>query len=144
MKVLLDTCVLSEIQQAKPNFAVVSYLRTLDAPKAFISAITVGELTKGIELLEPGKRKSGLEGWLGGLEEHYSTRILPIDADIARIWGELLANARRQGIGLPAIDGLIAATAIHHGLHLVTRNVSDFSATGVLLINPWEIEDSQA
>lgn len=138
MKALLDTCVLSEVQQTKPNPTIVSYLRLLDESKTFISAITIGELTKGIELLEPGKRRTALEGWLTGLEEHYSGRILPVTSEIARIWGELLANAKHQGIGLPAIDGLIAATAIHQGLHLVTRNVSDFKATGVLLINPWE------
>lgn len=138
MKYLLDTCLLSEIQQAKPNPAVVSYLRLLDESKTFISAITIGELTKGIELLEPGKRRTALETWLTGMEDHYAGKILPITADISRVWGELLANAKRQGIALPAIDGLIAATAIHHGLHLVTRNVSDFKATGVLIINPWE------
>lgn len=144
MKVLLDTCVLSEAKQARSNPAVVAFLRGLDESKAFISAITIGELTKGIALLEPGKRKTGLEGWLSGLEDYYAARILPIDADIARIWGELLAKAKRQGVGLPVIDGLIAATAIHFGLHLVTRNVSDFEVTGVLLINPWETEESQA
>lgn len=138
MKALLDTCVLSEVQQAKPNPVIVSYLQSLDESKMFISALTIGELTKGIDLLEPGKRRTTLESWLTGLEDHYSGRILPVSSDVARIWGELLAKAKRQGIGLPAIDGLIAATAIHHGLHLVTRNVSDFKATGALLINPWE------
>jgi predicted nucleic acid-binding protein len=73
-----------------------------------------------IELLESEQRKAGLTGWLNGLEHYHATRILPIDEDIARRWGELFTNAKRQGIRLPAIDGLIAATALRPGLHLVT------------------------
>lgn len=139
MKYLLDTCILSEYRQAKPNPSVLFYIDGLNSLQVYISVVTVGEITKGVQGLEAGKRKQEFEQWLNVLESEYSGRILPITTDIARLWGELLAKAKRQGLGLPAIDGLIAATAMHHGLHLVTRNVSDFQATGALLINPWEV-----
>ncbi len=139
MKYLLDTCVLSEYRQPKPNPEVLAYLESLNSLHFFISAITVGEITKGVKRLEDGKRKQAFEHWLNELESDYAGRILPVSTNVARLWGELLAKAHQQGIGLPAIDGLIAATAMHHGLHLITRNVNDFQSTGALLINPWEL-----
>jgi toxin FitB len=73
-----------------------------------------------------------------GIERSYADRILPIDGETSRIWGEITAHAGRRGIVVPAVDGLIAATGRRHGLHLMTRNTADFMATGVLLTNPWE------
>lgn len=103
----------------------------------FISAVTIGEIAKGVALLDAGERQQQLQSWLNGLESQYSDHILGFDSHIARIWGELTARAQRVGRIVQAADGIIAATAIRHGCHVMTRNVSDFEPTGVLIINPW-------
>ena len=139
MRVLLDTCILSECKQSTPHAGVITYLEFLDSLKTCISVITVGEIAYGIQRLKPGKKKLALEQWLNTLESEYAERILPITSEITRIWGELRAKIQQQGRTLPAVDGLIAATAIHHGLHVVTRNTEDFLPTGVLVINPWQL-----
>ena len=76
--------------------------------------------------------------WLLTLEQDYAERILPVDTETARVWGELTAAAQRRGKTVSVSDGIIAATAIRHGIHVITRNVSDFRETGAMLINPWE------
>ena len=138
MKVLLDTCVLSELKQKAPNPLVQAYIANLSDESIFISAITIGEIAKGISLLDSGKRKAELQSWLDALESDYAENIVPISSDVCRIWGEISAKCQKSEQSIPALDGLIAAMAIHHGLHLVTRNVSDFQASGALLVNPWE------
>ena len=104
----------------------------------FLSVVTLGELTKGITLLDAGKKKEALSDWLLALEQESSGRILPIDTETARIWGEITASAQARGKIVAAADGLIAATALRHGLHLVTRNITEFLETGAMLINPWD------
>ncbi|MGE3821623.1 MAG: PIN domain-containing protein [Isosphaeraceae bacterium] len=79
----------------------------------------------------------GLSAWLASLEREFSERILPIDAETGRIWGELTAKASKKGGVIAAVNGLIAATALRHGLRVMTRNEMDFRATGVGVINPW-------
>ncbi len=103
-----------------------------------MSVVTLGELIRGVSRLRAGKKKSLLRGWILTLEHEYGERILPVDADTARIWGELTAAAQECGRTIGAADGLIAATGIRHGLHVMTRNVGDFSETGAMVINPWE------
>lgn len=137
MKYLLDTCVLSELVTKTPHAGVVSYIKQLKPTHVFLSVITLGEIAKGVALLPNGQRRSHLERWLNTLEESYSGRILPIDNEVARLWGELLAKGARQGTPIPAIDGLLAATALNHGLHLITRNEKDFQPTGAMILNPW-------
>lgn len=138
MRVLLDTCVLSEIRHAKGDPAVKGVVAALDADALFISVLSIGEIAKGIARLEAGSRKRELEAWLQAVERYHAPRILPVDLEAARIWGGLSAAAQKTGNPLPAVDGLIAATAIRHGLYVMTRNVDDFKATGVLLLNPWK------
>lgn len=138
MKVLIDTCVLSEVQQRKPNPVVVARLTSIPAEDFHLSVITIGEVRKGIERLDVGQRRTGLERWLAQMELLHAARILPVDRDVARVWGTMTAQAAKIGRVIPAADGLIAATAIHCGLHLVTRNTPDFQATGVQLIDPWQ------
>jgi len=102
--------------------------------------ISIGEIAKGIELLENGRRKRTLQGWLQTLERDYASRILRIDREAAHIWGELTAEAQKRGKIVASNDGLIAATARRHGLHIMTRNIADFEPTGAMLINPWEAD----
>ena len=137
MKILLDTCVLSELRRSDGNPRVRMTIENCPDSDLFISVLSLGEIIKGITLLAPGKKKEGLQRWAQGIEQNYTDRILPIDVETSRIWGEITAQARAQGITVPAVDGLIAATALRNGLHLMTRNTADFMATGVLLTNPW-------
>lgn len=137
MRYLLDTCVISELQRPAPNSGVSQFMTDVDDTNLFLSVITLGEITKGIALLRNGKRKLGLTQWASGIEQYYASRILPIDSDTAYIWGELTATAQKQGYMLPMADGLIAASARRHGLHVVTRNTRDFVHTGVMLHDPW-------
>ncbi len=138
MRLLLDTCTLSEIRKAKANKKVLETLNSLSTDDIFLSIVTIGEITKGISLLMNNKKKTELQQWLQAIENLYSHRILGIDIETARIWGEITAKAQRKGITIPAMDGLIAATGLKHGLHIATRNIDDFEVTGALLINPWD------
>ena len=137
MRVLLDTCVLSELRTSNGNAEVRSAVDALDSDHLFLSVISIGEITKGIALLREGQKKRALQAWLQTLERHYADRLLPVDLETGRIWGELTAAARKAGRTVPASDGLIAATARRHGLHVMTRNTADFETTDVLLLNPW-------
>lgn len=137
MTLLLDTCVISEVRHPQGNPRVREAVKQYPDENLFLSVLTLGELQKGIRLLDEGRRKHELETWLDGLARQFADRILPIDDQVAMIWGELTAAAQANGRTVPAIDGLIAATALRHGLALMTRNVDDFAATGVRLNNPW-------
>jgi predicted nucleic acid-binding protein len=137
VRTLIDTCVLSELRRPTGSARVAASFAALADDEVFLSVLTIGELRKGIDRLRAGKKKRGLEQWLRQLVAVASDRILPINLETAVLWGELAAKLEKIGRPLPAIDCLIAATAIQHGLHLMTRNVADFEPTGVLLVNPW-------
>lgn len=138
MKVLLDTCTLAELRKPKPDAGVVAAVSATLDENLFLSVVSVGEILKGIGLLAAGKKRNDLTSWLTALEAQFSERILPIDVETGKIWGELTARARKKGLIIHAADGLIAATALRHGLHVVTRNEGDFKATGVRILNPWQ------
>ena len=103
-----------------------------------MSAITLGELGDGIARMPPGKRRKGLETWFEGLHARYGSRIVPVDATVARRWGALSGALRRNGVATSMADGLIAATALVHGMTLVTRNSADFEPFGVQIVDPWK------
>ncbi|MFZ4573931.1 MAG: type II toxin-antitoxin system VapC family toxin [Phycisphaerales bacterium] len=138
MRTLIDTDVLSEARKPKGSARVKQRLALAEPDDLFISVISIGEITHGIARLPAGPRRRELEAWLGLTERHFTDRILPIDRDIAQLWGEITAKASAAGRTLHAADGLIAATALNHGLRIMTRNVKDYEPTGVLLSNPWE------
>ncbi len=142
MKVLLDTNVLCEARRPEGNPLVRARLAAGEEEDQFVSVISLGEIAFGTARLKPGKRRRELEEWLAQVERYFADHLLPIDCDIAHLWGDLTARAAKAGRTLHTADGLIAATAIHHGLRLMTRNVKDFEATGVLVINPWADADS--
>jgi predicted nucleic acid-binding protein len=135
---LLDTCVLSELTRPTPHSRVSAWLGEQDAAALHLSVLTVGEIEKGVALLPRGMKKRSLTTWLATLRSTYADRLLPVDSAIAAIWGRTAAAVQRRGRRLSVVDGLIAATALHHGLTVVTRNVADFQATGATLLNPWE------
>lgn len=135
MSYLIDTNVLSELRRRDPDVNVVRWLESRPATTLYLSVLTLGELRKGIELLPEGARKRRLLDWLEvDLPGFFTGRLLPIDAQVADRWGHLVAQAGRP---LPAIDSLLAATALTHGLTLVTRNRRDFQHPGLVVIDPW-------
>lgn len=138
MKYLVDTNVLSEVRRPQGNPQVRTKLAAIDDGDLFLSVISIGEISRGIAKLDPEKQRRELEKWMAQAERHFGDRVLPVDRDIAQLWGELTARLTKVGRTLHTPDGLIAATAIHHGLRLMTRNISDFELTGVILANPWD------
>jgi predicted nucleic acid-binding protein len=137
MRVLLDTNVVSEGRRVAPDPRVQDRLKSIGAEDAFVSVVTLGEIAYGIRRLSSGQKRHDLERWLVTFESEYASRILQVDAETAHIWGDITAATESKGRTLRPQDGLIAATALRHGLHLWTRNTSDFEPTGVLLFNPW-------
>jgi len=135
---LLDTNVVSELVKPRPDDHVLRWIEETDESILFLTVLTLGEIRKGVERLRSGRRRGRLESWLQvDLPSRFQDRILPIDAAIADRWGRISAIATAKGKPVPVIDGLLAATAIHHNLTLVTRNSSDVSGTGVATLNPW-------
>lgn len=137
MKYLLDTCAVSELRRPECPTSLRQIIDTADETALFLSAITLGEIQKGVSLLPTGKRQQSFQAWLSFIQTGFDDRILPVAAETCLIWGEITARCQNQGHTLHAADGLIAATAIQCGLHVVTRNVADFAPTGVLVLNPW-------
>jgi toxin FitB len=136
---LLDTCVISEFIKPHPEPKVVDWLNTTDPDQVFLSAVTIGEIQFGISNRPPSNRRTELEIWLNeSLFPQFTNRILTLDADIFLTWGQMTAQQRQQGKPMSVMDSLIAAVALQHRMVLVTRNISDFSATGLSLLNPWE------
>ena len=139
MKYLLDTCVISELVARQPQPSVVEFVDTLDPDEVYLSVITIGEITKGIEKLPKSKRKQELLTWLReDLLIRFDGKMLALDAEILVEWGKLTARLESSGRTIPAIDSLIAATVLAQQATLVTRNVADFAGTGVEIINPWK------
>lgn len=137
MRALIDTCVLAEVRRPGARAGVKDILAQFSDEDLYLSVLTVGEIAKGVSLLAAGKKKRSLSVWLTGLETRFSDRILSVDVDTARLWGEVTARAQRAGVTIPAVDGLIAATALRHGLHVLTRNARHFDASGAMIIDPW-------
>ncbi len=133
---LLDTNVISELVRPKPEPKVKAWVGATSEELLHLSVLTLGEIRKGIGSLKDASRRVALETWLDGdLCLRFEGRILPIDQAIADRWGRLAAQAAPRA--LPVVDGLLAATALHHNLTLVTRNTKDVEATGVPVFNPW-------
>jgi predicted nucleic acid-binding protein len=137
MPFLLDTCLHSEVWKPSPNAGVLEWLGDSIEEESFLSVLTLGEIKKGIEALAVGRRRDRLSRDFVLLRGRFAGRVLPVTELTAERWGELSAAAARAGRTLHVVDGLLAATAVVHGLTLVTRNTSDFAATPVPLLNPW-------
>jgi toxin FitB len=133
---LLDTDVVSEVRKPAGDARVKAWFASVDGRELHVSVLLVGEVRQGIERLrqrDPAAARV-YDEWLGRLRQDFADRIIPISVAIAEEWGRL--NAPQP---LPAIDGLLAATAIVSGLTLVTRNARDVARTGVALLNPFAV-----
>ncbi len=136
MSFLLDTNVVSEIARARPDKVVLAWFESVGNERLYLSVLSLGEIRKGVDRLPASARRTRLTTWLEQeLPAWFGPRLLPIDAAVADRWGRVLAASERS---LPAIDSLLAATALVHGLALVTRNVADFHLTGIEVIDPWK------
>jgi toxin FitB len=136
MSYLLDTNILSETIRRAPNKAVLTWLEKIPGEALFVSVLTLGEIRKGVEAVEDKKRREKLRLWLEHeLPAWFEGRVLPVDIAVADRWGRILAEVGRPA---PTIDSLLAATALHHELRLVTRNARDFEYPGLEVINPFK------
>ena len=139
MSYLLDTNILCETIKKNPNKSVITWLDQVPGEALFISVLTLGEIRKGIEALRELRRREKLRLWLEHeLPAWFEGRVLPVDLAVADRWGRLLAAAGRP---LPTIDSLLAATALHYELRLVTRNTRDFDYNGLEVINPFDTQE---
>jgi predicted nucleic acid-binding protein len=133
---LLDTNVISDPARKHPNRGVQSWMQNVDQTSIYISVFTLGEMRTGIDLLSDAKRIGILEAYGEIVRRRFRERILEFDLRTAERWGRLRASMP-TGRTLPVIDSLLAATALHHDLTIVTRNMSDFESTGLRVINPF-------
>lgn len=131
---LLDTNIVSELRRPLRLKKLDDLIKNQPLSSLYISVLTVGELRKGFVKLKRKEeiRSANLASWIDGVISFYGERILPVDMQIAMQWAQISAVRT-----LPAIDTLLAATAIVHDLTLVTRNTKDVADTGVQLLNPW-------
>ncbi len=136
MSYLLDTNILSETIRRAPNKSVITWLDQIPGEALFVSVLTLGEIRKGVEAIEDKKRREKLRLWLEHeLPAWFEGRVLPVDIAVADRWGRILAEVGRP---VPTIDSLLAATALHYELRLVTRNARDFEYPGLEVINPFK------
>ena len=138
MNFLLDTSVVSETTRPQPSAMVLGWIAAQAGETLFISAITIGELRRGALVLAAGKKRNALLRWIEtGIKADFAGRILPVDTAVMERWAELQIATQKVGRRLPLMDSLLAATALAHGLTLATRNLADFQAAGVPLLDPW-------
>jgi predicted nucleic acid-binding protein len=134
LRYLIDTNVLSDAHKRvrEPS----EWLSRIDPAAAYISVLTIGEIERGIQLISSKNpaRAAQLQIWLQTIRGDFHDRLLTIDEEVSLVWGRITTNRMPRDA-----DSLIAATAIVHGLTVVTRNVADFADTGVAVVNPWTV-----
>ena len=136
---LLDTNILSEIRRVKPEPKVLAFIVARPLDELYISAVTLAELRFGIERLDAGERRDELNRWLAHtIRPMFHQRVLPVTEDILFRWRILMEEGRKVGHTYSQPDLIIAATALHHGFTVVTRDRDDFDKSGATVINPWE------
>ena len=141
MAYLLDTNVVSEAIKPRPDERVVAWLADQPSASVYLSVLTLGEIEQGIVRSPHPRRAERLTRWLEDeLQPRFRGRILPLDAPVMKTWGGITGRALLHGQPVGYADSLLAATAITHGLTLVTRNIKDVAALPVQSLNPWNDE----
>ena len=136
---LLDTNIPSEMTRPRPQPSVIRWLDEANNEQLHLSVVSIGEILKGITVLTAGHRRTVLQAWLDEtLRPWFQGRILPVNEAVAARWGILAGECQLRGRALRMADGLIAATALEHGLTLITRNTRDFQGLNIAMVNPWE------
>ncbi len=134
MTYLVDANVLCEPTRPDPDPRAVTWLRAHER-ECVVGSIVLGEIYIGVLSLPAGRRRIRLEQWFEALAS--TVECLPWDASVSRRWARLVVDVKRKGRALPLLDGMIAATALEHGLAVATRNVRDFRSAGVEVIDPF-------
>ena len=136
---LLDANVISELRRPKPQPGVVAFIAAQPLDRLFLSAVTLAEIRFGIELVTDAGRRAELNGWLNlTVRPMFAQRVLPISEDVMLKWRLLVEDGRKSGHTYSQPDLIIAATALHYGLTVVSRDTTDYVRTGVSLFNPWD------
>lgn len=147
MSYLLDTCIVSKLQRIKkyPDPLLQGWIEKYPRSLFYISVLTIAEIQAGIAKInendsEQRKKKMDIENWLfNELIPGFHGRIIDFDLKLALRWGTVVGTNKRKGKNLPVMDSLLAATALHHELIVVTENSDDFNLANVSTINPWKI-----
>lgn len=135
---LLDTNVLSELRRPRPEAAVVAFIAAQPLDRLFVSAVTLAEIRFGIELIGDAGRRAELADWLTHrIRPMFDRRVLPVSEDVMFKWRLLVEEGRKARHTYSQPDLIIAATALHHGLTIVSRDVSDFEKARARVFNPW-------
>lgn len=138
MRYLLDTCIVSEASKRKPNERVIAWLASMSFDDLYLSVVTLGEIENGIYRLdEASALRHRLSIWLDEIRRAYSGRIVSFDEETSLLWGRKTGENAHAGRTMPTADSQIAASALFHGMILVTRNVEDMSGIGVQIFNPF-------
>lgn len=135
---LLDTKVIFELVKARPQPRVTSWIESTNESLLYLSVLSIGEIRGGVATLPQTKQRVTLEAWLqANLRSRFHGRILAIDDDVADRFGLLIAQAQKNRVVLPLVDGLLAATALHHNLTYVTRHADHIATMGIEVFDPW-------
>jgi predicted nucleic acid-binding protein len=135
---LLDTNVLSELRRPKPDRNVVAFIAAQPLELLYVSAVTLAEIRFGIEVVTDATKRAELNDWLAHkLRPMFEQRVLPVTEEIMFKWRLLVEDGRKAGYTFSQPDLIIAATALHHGLTVVTRHVSDYERVRARVFNPW-------
>ena len=136
---LLDTNVLSELRRPKPDPNVLAFIAAQPLAQLHVSTVTFAEIRFGIELLADAGRRADLYDWLAHrVRPLFEGRVLPISEDVMLKWRLLVEDGRKARHTFSQPDLIIAATALHHGLTIVTRDVGDYERASVAVLNPWQ------
>ncbi len=136
---LLDTNILSELRRSRPEPKVLSFIETLPLDQVYVSVATLAELRYGVELVTDAPRRADLNDWLTNIiRPMFDQRVIPITEGIMVKWRLLVEEGRKTGHTFSQPDLIIAASAAHHGMTVVTRDRSQFDKARVPVINPWE------
>ena len=135
---LLDTNVLSELRRPRPNTRVLHFVSNHSAEQFYVSAATLAEIRFGIEQVEDASKRRLLMQWLEQtVRPLFGERALDIDEEILLRWRFIIEGGRKSGHTFGEPDALIAATALHHGLTVVTRDTREYERANVPVLNPW-------
>ena len=135
---LLDTNVLSELRRPKPDRKVVAFIAIQPLELLYVSAVTLAEIRFGIEIVTDATKRAELSDWLAHkVRPMFEQRVLPVTEEIMFKWRLLVEDGRKAGYTFSQPDLIIAATALHHGLTVVTRDMSDYERVRAPVFNPW-------
>ncbi|MFZ5556743.1 MAG: type II toxin-antitoxin system VapC family toxin [Pseudomonadota bacterium] len=140
---LLDTNVISELRRPRPETRVVAFVAAQPLEQLFVSTVTFAEIRYGIEMVDDAIRRAELNDWLTNkVRPMFEQRVLGVSEDVMFKWRLLVEDGRKAGHTFSQPDLLIAATALHHGLTVVTRDTADYSRARAPVLNPWTDQTS--